>query len=1407
MAFKRFILSASTLALMSCGGEDGSSIQGPESHRISTSVTGQGTVSPESADISDGSSAQMILQPEEGYTVATASGCNGSIQSNLYYISSVTQDCTVNVLFTEAQEAPAAQEEPDEEAPRVSGAVSAGNGRVIVQFNEPMSADLVDSIVNFNITRTDTQQILPVLAASFVDDRQQAVLLETGSQINTEYSIIVVNAYDIAGNAIAPPAEEVEVNPNSATFIGTRPDGDELIDSDEDGLADYIELEGWPVIVTRTDGSTETFHVSSDPLDPDTDNDGVPDNDERHGGLNPLSIDTDGDTLDDDAEWNRIYSDGTKQDTDGDGIQDGFEYVFFKTSPILADTDGDQMDDPSEVASGNRNPLIADMPIPDIDVGLVNLQLDTRLTYTDESGQVVTESNTSEATLTQGNNQTYSSANENSTKETVENSVSLTLSAEKEINYGVTEGGGSGSVKYSASRTTASSNSNEWGSTVSFGEESNQSAEEAYHDSLTTENARDTRESITREVLGASMRVDVTVANAGNIPFSISNLELSAQAQDPNNRRRIIPIGSLVPENDNLDSVNIGAIGETARGPFIFRTENVFPQEIEDLMKNPRGLVVQLANYDITDENGNNYAFTSQQIQDRTAELIFDLGNGVVESYRIATASDHHPSTGVPNGISMKRALEIAGIRGTQIIRDGGNGVVETVAAPTSDDEQLETAGTSVEPRRVIISAGDDGNIATVPGGDDILVEPDYATEVFATSAVIIDGGNGIAETDVSGDDELVSSLNADIEPGQVVIRAGDDGVIDSIPTGDDILVEEGQEHYVLTRFRDVEAIAGEARFWVLFTNNQNIENVDFDNLRLRSGQQYNFTYVQDKDLDRVWAREEFLHGSSDESINTDGCDQGNTTEVCDTLTDYTEIKEGWMVQLRGSNQSYRVFSNPGQADSDRDGLTDDLERACGLDPRQRDTDLDGLTDYEEITGQRVDGNIVTPMVSIDLDDASVPSMTITPYLGTEPDPIPSERATGAIWAEHNVSAECQQMLEDKLTGGYATDPLNPDTDGDFVNDLAELSLGLHPNDRVDGADFLDDDGDGLVNSAETNGWVVTEAFWGASRTVTADPTKTDTDEDGLPDLLEFYLKTDPRSTDTDGDGINDGDEYRNGGDVCVARANPCITFNQVAENDYAAFVRACNLAPACNVAQIESNLAAESQYGTNPSSVDSDTDTLYDREELGLPQGATPPRRITINGSDIGIFVSNPRISDTDNDGLSDQTEYLDYTNPNVGDSDGDGNSDYFEKYTSGTNPRQGDIKYKIWLDGMDLRVNAATWLDVNAGRTLTECDFRISVGSFTYDATLPAGTPIPCYYGEYIVDTNNVLQPGLGFPALEAYIQTNGGNNNYCYLDIPLDYGKVEGAHYTATCSHNNGTYNDIDFTARFYFDRVEE
>ena len=83
-------------------------------------------------------------------------------------------------------------------------------------------------------------------------------------------------------------------------------------------------------------------------------------------------------------------------------------------------------------------------------------------------------------------------------------------------------------------------------------------------------------------------------------------------------------------------------LADVARGPFIFSAVNVFPEQVQELMKNPRGLIVDFANYDISDENGRNFAFTSRDVLDRTAGITFDLGDGRVESYRVATATDKH---------------------------------------------------------------------------------------------------------------------------------------------------------------------------------------------------------------------------------------------------------------------------------------------------------------------------------------------------------------------------------------------------------------------------------------------------------------------------------------------------------------------------------------------------------------------------------------------------------------------------------------------------------------------------------------------------------------------------------------------------------------------------------------------
>lgn len=80
------------------------------------------------------------------------------------------------------------------------------------------------------------------------------------------------------------------------------------------------------------------FENSTDPNNPDTDNDGL----------------TDGE------EVLTYHTDPLIQDTDRDGLGDGGEVKFSKTNPLVADTDGDGLSDFDEVATHHTNPLLAD---------------------------------------------------------------------------------------------------------------------------------------------------------------------------------------------------------------------------------------------------------------------------------------------------------------------------------------------------------------------------------------------------------------------------------------------------------------------------------------------------------------------------------------------------------------------------------------------------------------------------------------------------------------------------------------------------------------------------------------------------------------------------------------------------------------------------------------------------------------------------------------------------------------------------------------------------------------------------------------------------------------------------------------------------------------------------------------
>jgi hypothetical protein len=1218
----------------------------------------------------------------------------------------------------------------DTDKPAVISAGSTTNTEILVSFSEPMRGGMngVENPSYYRVTDSifiESNAQVHIQAAELILPERRTVRLTTLSQSDIQYNLTVTNVTDLAGNTIPQLEGGIQtVDHSTAVFQGMPPRGD-TIDTDEDGLSDHDEQAGWSVVVVRANGETESTHITSDPFLKDTDADGVTDNEESQGGLNPRSADTDGDTLSDDLEWNTVFSDGLNQDSDGDGVQDGFEYYTFRTSPILADTDGDQISDPEEVSAGNRNPLIADLPSPRISIGNVNLQLDTRFTFTNEQGQTDSSEQTSDATLTRAENDTFSTSNVNSTKSILESTL--------EINNKAGAAGPVPSVEFE--RNLALKQGSERGNTFTAGEESGRSSEEAYHDSLTTSAAFDIRETVTREIEGAAIKVGVSVDNTGDIPFTITNLELTAQTQDPLDRRRMIPVASLVPENDSLGSINIGALGDPTRGPFVFDTVSVFPQQVQELMKNPRGLVVQLANFDITDDLGRNFAFSSKDVLDRTAGITFDLGDGRVENYRVATASAHDRDTGKPLGITMEYALSIIGLQRYRHIVDGGNGVLDTFAdendlslAKNFDGSDSEV-GDSVEPGRVLITTGSDGLLQTLTvGGDDTFADPDYETTSQPGFPYIIDGGNGVVETrSAASDQQVVTDIGPEgaysnqITPGGAIVFVGVDSTLETTPNhldgsaqlvGDDVLIPAQAERSLLTRYRDVKTENdAQSRFWVLISPGSR-PGVDLDDLVIRAGEQYDFVFAQDNDRDNVLARVEYLHGSSDLLANTDGCLDDiagpGFEEVCDTLTDKQEIQDGWRVKLKKSPQSYPVISNPSQADSDRDRLFDHEEKACGLDPRQRDTDLDGLTDWEEMHGRLLEGGTIDDLGYI--DGLMVSRNPITNEIIDLITPYSSELGIPELGGlvNHEANDACSAILN---IDGFATNPLDADTDNDLISDAIELKLGLNPNDGKDGDDFLDDDGDGRPNKSEKDGFSTIINGVASLANLTSNPNLADSDNDLLPDLLEYYLQSNPRSVDTDEDGITDTNEYKGRGAACVTNGVglPCVQFNDSpTQFNLQNYLFACNFAAACNHTAIENNLANAfaRDYGTNINEKDSDFDGLDDRDELFKNLNIVVNSGFEI----VPAPSSDPLKVDTDNDGIPDSVEvsvtegrstacfstnvtdpfcsicyenpkqpgkcYV--TNPRNIDTDGDGRSDLSE-INIGTDPNLEDLPGKL--------------------------------------------------------------------------------------------------------------------------------
>jgi len=117
------------------------------------------------------------------------------------------------------------------------------------------------------------------------------------------------------------------------------------------------------------------------------------------------------------------------------------------------------------------------------------------------------------------------------------------------------------------------------------------------------------------------------------------------------------------------------------------------------------------------------------------------------------------------------------------------------------------------------------------------------------------------------------------------------------------------------------------------------------------------------------------------------------------------------------------------------------------------------------------------------------------------------------------------------------TNPLLPDTDNDGLLDGPEISIyGTNPLNN-------DTDNDWLSDGSEVNGWLITVN--GAAVKVTSDPLVKDSDGDNLSDWAEYNTYgSDPRRTDTDGDGWSDILEVLYNTDLSEASSVPQLKEN-----------------------------------------------------------------------------------------------------------------------------------------------------------------------------------------------------------------------------------------------------------------------
>ncbi len=950
----------------------------------------------------------------------------------------------------------------DDTPPTVRSAQSTSSTTLVVTFSEPVRGgtgeDGAENPANYTVTGAASSaavraqslaSALKVTGAKLSAD-QRSVTLTTLAQADVDYGLLAANIRDLVGNAID---STTGIQNQRLVFRGTPPSGNGP-DTDGDGLSDSVEQAGWTVSVKTADGRTQQRDVTSDPTLADTDGDGLTDLDERSLSTDPRASDTDGDTLDDNFEYNTVFSAPTVQDTDGDGLADNLEVKLYHTSAILADTDGDQFSDGEEVTLDKYNPRVADLPLPKLSVDGMDMALQATYSYTDSQGQRQTDSKSTTASLTQSSNRSLSNSDTNTVAAHLNTNIGLTVGGE--VGFPVDE------ATFEASMSVDAGYSSEHVSSVT--RESAESASRQLDNTETQELEKSRDYTVQRNVTGGTFTGIVKVGSEGSVPFTLSNLEITVLQQDPADRSRLRPVATLRRDGD----INLGPLSRE-RGPFNLKDESAQPDLIEDLMRNPRGLLFKFANYDIKDEAGRNFVFAGKEVNDRTAEIIIDYGTSkldpttgqsVVQRYRVATSSVFDQD-GRPVGITLDEALR--GILGLAYTAQGDR---LTELGGVSNHEAKREGWIVTATPGVKLHAGLAG--AVLKGGDTISLAYVRDTDGDGLSEreeYLYNSSDQQADTDGDGVGDYVEARTG----WQVNVAGEAARLVHSAPSRTD---------------SDLDGLSDKQE--QALGTDPNLKDSDDDGVTDAdevNGYAVTVHYPGQAATTKT-VKTDPLSRDSDGDAFPDGAERRAQTDPVTRDTQYildedndglvsAQEDNGWTVSYTngaGATVSYTATPSRSSGDTDSDGLPDLLEYALKTDPTKADTDADGLTDLQEFNAATF----------------------------AKDNRRPEEFNTWTAFLNR-----CQT-----LPGCTYTAPATPGVT------------------RVLAADT---DADGLGDGFESGEWDRSVKLYGeAAYYPSSSPTVADTDKDGVKDGDEYNHAggaTDPSKADSDGDTVGDGRE------------------------------------------------------------------------------------------------------------------------------------------------------------------------------------------------------------------------------------------------------------------------------------------